>query len=267
VVPLLRPGESPDKIRDIMEVAAREAVGELIQKIPGASTFLSVVQEARRNYLEARATALLEAIAVRLGNGDLEAAARELQSNLGQPWFDEAIEAGFRTILDSVDPASWRCIGFLVAEYVTSKRKSDPTFRKVSSVLREADERALVTLKRICHAYVGLATACEDGCRVLVYNPERSGKPQPLSMWLAILKGDGSSILGSRLPRPANFEQCLRILVVARVGAPWEGLSASSFEGEPALRFDAADDDTVRLLHRCLQAIEAGSSTPTASEA
>jgi len=235
----------------IAQIAVQAAVGEIAAKVPGGSTALAVVQAVFKNYTDRRAQELFASIGERIGAEDWDAAAKKLEKNIGQPWFDETIEAGFRDIIECVTPEARRCIGFLVAEYLVRERKPDPTFRKVGWLLRESDGEALRTFSEICEMYVELIDRAGAGLRVLVRTSRRS--KEPALFWLAVLKDD-SSTLGRRIAEPANLEESVRALVAHRIANYWTGLSSRTFEGDPILKFNPTDDDVFRLLGSCLRA-------------
>ena len=236
----------------IAQIAVQAAVGEIAAKVPGGSTALAVVQAVFRNRTDKRAQELFAAIGERIGAEDWDAAVKKLQKNIGQAWFDESIEAGFRDIVECVTPEARRCIGFLVAEYLLREKKPDPTFRKVGWLLRESDSEALRTFSKICKMYIELINRAGDGLRVLVRTGRRS--KEPVLFWLAVLKDDSTTLLGKHVPEPANLDESVRALVAHRIANSWSGFSSHTFEGKPILKFNPTDDDVFRLLDSCLRA-------------
>lgn len=236
----------------IRQVAVQAAIGEITARVPGGSTALAVVQAVFRNCTDKRAQELFAAIGERIRAEDWDAAVKKLEKNIGQPWFDETIERGFRDIIECVSSEARRCIGFLVSEYLGRQTKPDPTFRKVGWLLRESNEATLRTFSEICGMYAELTDAAETGLRVLVRASRRSREPG--LFWMAVYKDD-SSVLGRRVTEPENLEECVRALVTHRIGNYWAGLSSHTFEGEPILRFNEADDSVFRLLGSCLRAL------------
>jgi hypothetical protein len=238
--------------REILEAAAGAALGELAGRVPGGATALAVVQAVFAHCADRRARALFAAIAESIGAEDWAAAVGSLEEHIGKPWFDETLERGFRDIIESVCPESRRCLGFLVADFLTKQKSPDSRFRKVATLLRESTAAELRTFLTLCEMQGQMSDAVEGSLHVLVRGERRSewsGR-----FWFAVLHGE-SSDLGVRLAEPANLEECTRTIVAHRMGSNWSGLSSHTFEGDPVLRFNDEDRAVFQLLHTCLHAL------------
>jgi len=76
---------------------------------------------------------------------------------------------------------------------------------------------------------------------------------EAVQFWMAAFSPD-SNKTSSRSPLPSNFDECTRALASSGIGHYWTGLSSSSFEGDPILRFNPAEDEVMVTLWTCLKA-------------
>jgi hypothetical protein len=197
--------------RSIPGTALIAGMNELVRKIPGGATTLTVVQEVFRRRAEQRATELFKAIGVATGAADAEEAATKLAENVEQPWFQEAIEAGFRELMNCTDPAARACIAILVAEYVIEREPPDLKFRRAGAVLREIAGTTLPTMLAIAGTYMQAIHGASEGVRVLIRPTLRPGATGSfcVAAWIAPHDGEkGSMHFSPMSSMPTDFEDC-----------------------------------------------------------
>ena len=241
-----------DRNAELVETSVLVVLDELLSNVPGASAAVAIVKAASSHRLEDRAEELLSAIAARIGLRDWKSAAQMLQQHIGTDWFDSIIEQGFRDVVEAVDPIAWRCIGFLVAEYIGEERKVDTAFRKAGAALRLGDEGTLKSLSQLTKMYMEIIAGAGNEDRVIVTSRNRPG--QVAMIWMAVMDSDPCR-LGGQASRPPNFEQSLRILASVGIGQYWRGLSDSCLKGNPTLRFEVSDDAAMEVLDTCLEGL------------
>jgi len=241
---------------DMATTALLAGATEILRKIPGAATTMTVVQEVFRRRAEQRALELFTAIGVATGAADPEEAAARLARDIDEPWCQEAIEAGFRELMNCTDSAIRRCLGFLVAEYVVMRRPPDLKFRRAGAVLQACAGDNLSTLLTVTNGYKDVVAGAGPGLRVLVRSTGRPDAAETFSVaaWTAP-HGDvkGHMRASAEAPMAPDFEDCTRALVNGGVGRPWTGLSSAQFQGDPIIHFDAEDDAAMQLLDVCVR--------------
>jgi len=241
-----------DKKR-LSSIVITGAAQESLSTVPGGNTALNLIRAAINARAEQRATEIFTAIAVDLGASDWQAAARQMEEHSGKPWFDENIEAGFLELMDCKNFDARLCIGFLVSEHVINERRPDLNFKKVGSLLRECDTNILRALHSISEQYVNVANNERDGIRVLVRNIRRPDDSD--TFWVcAFTYGQDNPTFSDRASCPESFKDATRLMTNSNIGHPWTGMSSRKFEGNPVLEFQINEDESVRLLHRCLSA-------------
>lgn len=225
-------------------------MSEAIEQVPGGSTGLTVIRQVFARRAASRAEELFRAIAVELGAEDWEAAANEIGKNVGEPWFDDAIETGFRELMDCLDAHARRAIAFLVAEHVIGKRAADLTLRRIGALLRDSDDTMLAVLRQLADAYASVANPEDDSLRVLI---ETRQSPKENFYMTAGNQATGVRT-SARYDVSPHFQSCARALTGNGVGHFWQGMSSSTFDGEPVLYFHANEDQTLLTLRRCINA-------------
>jgi hypothetical protein len=241
----------PSSLTAVITTALVAGGTELLQKVPGGTTTLAVVQTVVRRSAQQRATELFTAIGVATGAADPEEAAERLAPHIEEPWCQEAIEAGFRALMDSTDPAVRACLAILVAEYVVMQKPPDLKFRRAGAVLQDTSGSSLPTLLAITGGYVQAIAKAKPGLRVLIRDEPQAGAPD--TFWVAASQEAGGMLFGPTSTVTAEFEDCTRALVSGGAGRLWAGLSDAQFKGNPLVAFDPADDEVMKLLDVCIR--------------
>lgn len=239
------------KKNGMVRASVDAGLAELAGKVPGGSTALRVVQAVFHRRAEQRAQELFTRIAVETGAQDWDAAAELMGGHVGEPWFDEAVEAGFRDLMDCFDPVARKCIAVLVAEYVMGRKAPDVRFRRVGGVLRESDSNMLSTLVAIAGGYVEVLQQEPMGIRVLVRSTRRPNTPD--EVWVFAFGGEQHAT-SQRFDLPQNLDECVSVLTGNGIGYGWTGLSSAQFGGDPLVRLADDDDQAMTLLHTCISA-------------
>jgi len=171
----------------LMTAGSDELAGELT----GGSTLLALIRHGFNKRAQRVSDELFRAIAVATGVHDATKARELLDAHAEKDWFGDAIDAGFRDMVDTVDPLARACIASLVAEYVAEGRRPDARYRRAAQVVTGLDGTALPTLALLVSDYCSVIGCAKPGTRALIHGDRERLAPQKPLFWLAAPAAEG----------------------------------------------------------------------------
>jgi hypothetical protein len=210
--------------------------------IPGVGLGLSLLQRAHRAKLERQTKEFFTHLAVHLGADDADAAARLIETKMEEPWAQDAVESGFRTMMACISEGVRPCVAALVSEYFFEGRAHDRAFQAVGALLSGSTNEDLPTLGQLTNDLVYVAPA--DGVRNVFFNDAKR------LFWVGVSKSH--TLCSAVHLAPRGFFSTLELIRRSGIASGATGLDYRYESGRSVFEFQPADDPAVCLLRRCL---------------
>ena len=219
--------------------------------VPGAGAIEAALLEILRQRNARKAHEYLTNVAALMLDKQGEEAGQSILEWMHEEWAAEAVERGYRAILDAVVPEARMCITALVAEYLKSIRSVDRIYRRAAILFPDCTRNELLALRALAETALKVLPHVQRGGAATVEIPHQ--QQRIFRVWAVIADG-------TKMQEPADLPQAfvgaVQTLVRAGFGssAPSSPIAASD-AGNVVAILGKADEEGLRVLWSCLSVL------------